>query len=296
MTEKKLSSAASSLIMASVYLFTIGASILIGMFLPIESPLFKAAAVDGIATVIIFAFSMLFNNSSMYDPYWSAAPIVFVGYWVGASAESLTLRSALILLLTAIWGVRLTFNFWRRWKGIHHEDWRYADYRVSAKKLYWVLSFFGFHLFPTIIVFAAGVPIYYAVTSSAAFNLVDIAAAIIAVIAILIEAGADSQMRRHVLTGGGNAKTYRSGLWAYSRHPNYFGEVLFWWGMFVFVSAADFDHWWTVFGPLGVTVLFSAISLRLIETRMCERHPDYAQIQKEISILIPWFPRSARKA
>jgi steroid 5-alpha reductase family enzyme len=295
MTDKKLSPAASSLIMASSYLFTIGISILIGSFIPIESPLFKAAAVDGIATVIIFVFSMFFNNSSMYDPYWSAAPIVFVGYW-GATTPSLTLRSALILLLTAIWGARLTFNFWRRWKGIHHEDWRYAGYRQGAKKLYWALSFFGFHLFPTIIVFLAGVPIYFSVTSTAAFSYIDVAAGVIAVTAILIEAVADSQMRRHVLAGSGDSKTYRSGLWAYSRHPNYFGEILFWWGMFFFVLAADFGHWWTVFGPLGVTVLFAGVSLRLIETRMCERHPDYPRIQQEISILIPWFPKERKSA
>ena len=201
-----------------------------------------------------------------------------------------------MLLLTAFWGARLTFNFLRRWQGMRHEDWRYASYRARAKKWYWPLSFFGFHLFPTVIVFAAGVPIFYATTASKGLNVVDALAAIVTLAAIVIEAVSDKQMRRYVLSENRNAGTYRGGLWAYSRHPNYFGEVLFWWGMFLFVMAADPHHYWTVFGPVLVTALFVFVSLPLIEDRMCVSHPDYPTLQKEISILIPWFPKSGKKA
>ena len=81
------------------------------------------------------------------------------------------------------------------------------------------------------------------------------------------------------------------GLWAYSRHPNYFGEIMFWWGIFFFGLAADFHYWWTIIGPVSVTLLFTVISIPLMEKRNLERRPDYAKVRESIPVLIPWFPK-----
>ena len=81
-----------------------------------------------------------------------------------------------------------------------------------------------------------------------------------------------------------------SGLWAYSRHPNYFGEVLFWWGLYLFALTAAPSYWWTVAGPVLITLLFIFISVPLIEKHMKKRKPDYAVKRQGVSAWIPWFP------
>ncbi len=286
------SRANSLFIMASVYAFVIAVSIYIGGILPIASPLVKAGVVDLIATLMIFAFSVTFDNSSMYDPYWSVAAIVFVGYWSipGNATENLTPRTVLVISLLTLWGIRLTYNFLKHWQGLHHEDWRYAEFRDRSKMTYWLVSFLGFHFFPTVIVFVASVPIFHAIASTTTINIIDVIAGIVTMLAILIEATADAQMRAFVKSGAEG--TFRGGLWAYSRHPNYFGEVLFWWGMFLFAIAAATANWKFIFGPLAVTMLFLTVSLPLIEKRMKTKHRDYQQICREVSILIPWFPKT----
>jgi len=280
-------------VMWAAYLWAIAIALTIGSQLPVASPLIKAGIVDLIATVMIFAISVVFDNSSIYDPYWSVAPIVMTGYWVlSASGDEIaSLRGVVVLFLVAAWGIRLTVNFIAHWKGMQHEDWRYEEYREKAGRLYWVVSFFGFHLIPTVIVFAGCVPIYFACTSRIALGAMDAVAVVITLAAVVVETVADAQMRAAQATGEYDSATFRGGIWAFSRHPNYLGEIMFWWGMYFFGLAADLGYWWTIFGPLGVTVLFLVVSLPLIETRMVERRADYREVQAEVSKLVPWFPK-----
>jgi steroid 5-alpha reductase family enzyme len=288
----RMSRRTSLAVIWAAYLWTIAVSWAIGSFLPVDSPLAKAAIIDVIATVMVFAFSVIFNNSSFYDPFWSVAPIFLAGYWTmnGWDGSGAHWRALFVMLLVTLWGVRLTVNFLTRWRGMRHEDWRYEDFRERAGSAYWVVSFFGFHLVPTIIVFAACVPVYYACTGGQAFGLIDVVATVVTLIAILIETVADAQMRSAVANGDMSDTTFRGGLWNYSRHPNYFGEVVFWWGLYLFALGVDTGLWWTIFGPLGVTVLFLVVSLPLIEDRMRRRRPDYEHVRLEVSALIPWPP------
>ena len=288
-----MSSRTSLSVMWAADLWAVAVSFTIGFQLPVASPLVKAGIVDVIATVMIFAISVIFNNSSIYDPYWSVAPVVMTGYWVLQVPGDLTvsLRGIIVFLLVALWGIRLTGNFLKHWKGMQHEDWRYVDFRERTGRFYWVVSFFGFHLVPTLIVFAGCVPIYYACTTRSSLGVIDVVAIAVILSAIAIETVADTQMRAAVAAGEHDGTTFRGGLWAYSRHPNYLGEIMFWWGMYIFALAADPGSWWTVFGPFGVTLLFLLVSLPLIETRMIERRSDYREIQAEVPKLVPWFPR-----
>ena len=99
------------------------------------------------------------------------------------------------------------------------------------------------------------------------------------------------QMRSALAHGEMSDTTFRGGLWRYSRHPNYFGETLFWWGLYLFALGVDTGLWWTIFGPLGVTALFLFVSLPLIEDRMRKRRPDYEDVRLEVSAFIPWIPK-----
>jgi steroid 5-alpha reductase family enzyme len=108
--------------------------------------------------------------------------------------------------------------------------------------------------------------------------------------AILIEALADEQLRAFVKSGQASGAIMQSGLWAYSRHPNYFGEMTFWWGMWLFGMAADPAGWWTLVGPVCITIMFVYASIPMLDQRSIERRPDYAEHMKRVSGLVP-LPR-----
>jgi steroid 5-alpha reductase family enzyme len=255
-------------------------------------PLVLVLVADVVATVVIFIFSFIFKNSSFYDPYWSVIPIVIVAYfaWLGAGIGD-PLRIGMLVFLVSFWGVRLTYNWVRGWTGLHHEDWRYVDFQRTTGKWYWLVSFSGIHLFPTILVFLGCMALYPAmVLPGRALNALDVFAFLFTFGAVLIELIADEQLHRFkkIKKPG---ETLTSGLWAYSRHPNYFGEVSFWWGLFFFAMAADPTAWWTIVGALSMTLLFFFISIPMIDKRMLKRRKDYEQIMKRIPAIVPWFPK-----
>lgn len=262
-------------------------------FLGLSSTLWLAAAADLAATVVVFAFSVALDNSSVYDPYWSVAPVPLLVYWMIDTA-AVTTRQIVVIALVLIWAARLTANWVRRWRGLADEDWRYADYR-KLKLAYWPVSFLGFHLFPTVIVFLGCAAVFPAfIPGSRSLGVLDIVAAVVTLAAILIEAGADRQLRRFLATRKSSSEILETGLWAMSRHPNYFGEVLFWWGVFLFGLAANPAWWWTVIGPVVVTGLFLGVSIPMMDRRMLARHPSYARIIATRSAFLPLPPQRNR--
>ena len=107
--------------------------------------------------------------------------------------------------------------------------------------------------------------------------MLDVLAVLVTAAAIAVEAGADRQLRRFLTSPRKPGQILDTGLWAFSRHPNYFGEVLFWWGVWLFGLAADPSRWWTIVGPAGITALFLGISVPMMDKRMLARHPGYAE-------------------
>ena len=196
------------------------------------------------------------------------------------------------------WGGRLTFNWARGWTGLDHEDWRYVDFRARSPRFYWMISFFGLHLSPTLIVFAGLAAVFPAlVWSGRDPGLVDLVAFGVGVCGIGLEWLADRQLRRFVIGDRLPGETLRSGLWRYSRHPNYLGELLIWWSLFLFGLAADPD-WakWAVLAPLAMTAMFLFVSIPLLEKRSLERRAHYQQVIDETSMLIPLPPRRTAAA
>jgi len=275
------------------YLATITACILIYPFFSHYHPILTALILDVFATIMIFGLSVIFNNSSFYDPYWSVTPIPIVIFWVWIVGEDTGnhIRQALIFALIFIWGVRLTINWIKRWKGMQDEDWRYANFRKKFKGFYWIISFFGIHLFPTLVVFLGLVAIYPAlVMSERPLGVIDLIAFIITLAAIVIETLSDKQLHDYLKKDDRKA-FLDTGLWKYSRHPNYFGEVLFWIGIFLFSLGLETFYWWTLAGPIAMILLFAFISIPMIDKRMLERKKGYDEYIKKTSGLLLKKPR-----
>ena len=261
----------------------------VGWTLRDRHPILVAAAADLIATLVVFAFSVGYDNSSLYDPYWSVAPLPIAIYWSAASGP----RQILLLALTALWGVRLTGNWAARWRGMRDEDFRYQEIRRRTGRLYWPASFVSIHLMPTIWVFLGLLPLYPALARPSPITALDFVALVVTAAAIAIEATADRQLRLFLRTRSDPAAVFDQGLWASCRHPNYLGELLFWWGLFLFGMAAQPAWAWSVVGPLSITLLFALISVPWMDRRLLLRHPAWAQTMKSLPALLPW-PRRGK--
>ena len=280
-----------------VYLAALAAAWLCVRLMQGGHPLFVAFTADLAATVVVFVFSMVFDNSSIYDPYWSVAPPFIVLFWLTTAGFPGTLpaRSIIVAALVIVWAARLTFNWVRRWTGIGHEDWRYRDFRGRCGSLYWPVSFFAIHLFPTLIVFLCCLPLYRAVApsgeSAGPLGLIDLAAAAVTAGAVLIETAADRQLHRHRQRSPRPGRILDSGLWARCRHPNYLGEVLFWWGVYLFGLAASPSRWWLIVGPLAMTGLFVGVSVPWMDRHLLARKQGYAEHMQRVPALLPRLSR-----
>ena len=259
-----------------------------------QSPLWNMFWADIAATVAIFVFSRLYKNSSFYDAYWSVIPPLIALYWtMAATAQGIDMtRAWLVVILVWLWGIRLTANWATFWPGLEHEDWRYAPIKTNAGKWNALADFSAIHLFPTVIVFAACLPIYAAVAMDARpLNALDYLAAAVTLIAILIELVSDIQLHRF-LTHRKPGEIMKTGLWALSRHPNYFGEWLFWVGLALFGLAAVPSAWfWVVPGAVAMLVMFLVASIPMIDKRSVERRPEYQAHMARVSGFVPWFPK-----
>jgi steroid 5-alpha reductase family enzyme len=248
---------------------------------------------DLVATVVIFAFSRSYGNSSFYDAYWSVIPPLIALFWlaVGDSQVS-TLREVLVLGLVLYWATRLTLNWAVYWEGMHHEDWRYALLRERSPNMAVLTDFFGIHLFPTLQVFAGMLPIYAVYClGDTAFNWLDVLAALVTFSAVTLQLVSDRQLHRFIAQRQ-EGEQLHTGLWAWSRHPNYCGELGFWLGLFLFgLAAYPTGWWWMILGVVLMTLMFLFASIPMMEKRSLERRPEYQQIIDSTSMLIPWPPR-----
>ena len=273
-------------IVALAYALALVVALAVGWALRDRHPILVAAAADLVATLMVFCFSVGCNNSSLYDPYWSVIPLPVAIYW--ASVGEPGLWQLLLLALVALWGARLTGNWAARWRGIRDEDFRYQEIRGRTGRLYWPASLFSIHLLPTIWVFLGLLPLYPALVRPSPMTALAIAAFMVTAAAIAIETIADQQLRAFLRARRDPEAVLDKGLWAYCRHPNYLGEVLFWWGLYLFGLAAEPAWAWSVVGPLSITLLFVFISVPWMDRRLLLRHPAWAQSMKSLPALLPW--------
>lgn len=184
----------------------------------------KILYLDITFTILIFMASNVFKNASLYDPYWSVVPpvlMVYALYLLDAfSAFNLVVLGGIVL-----WAIRLTYNWMVMWQGFNHQDWRYTMLKEKSGSFYPIVTFLGIHLFPTLIVYAQIMVFIRMVVLQGSFNLISLFGVLITVSAIIIQYLSDEQMR-DFKQNPGEKRIIDVGLWQYSRHPNYFGEVM----------------------------------------------------------------------
>ncbi|MFD4325699.1 DUF1295 domain-containing protein [Nocardioides sp. NPDC058538] len=254
-----------------------------------------ALIADVLATLVIFAASRLHKNSSFYDAYWSVVPPLLLLYWWASAGEDVPdVRVILVALVVLGWSIRLTGNWVCAFPGLHHEDWRYPLFRERAGRFEWIVDLAAIHLIPTFQVFLGSLPIYVAVTRTGqGVGWLDIAACALGLGAVALEFGADLQMHRFTRDSQPGQVMDR-GLWGWSRHPNYFGEISFWFSLALFGLAASPDDWWWLFaGTVAMTAMFLGASIPMMEKRSLERRPAYQDVIDRVPRLVPRPPKAA---
>ena len=239
------------------------------------------------ATLIIFLFSNIHKNSRIYDPFWHVAPIPIVFYIANQSSLSY-FEQTLVLSAFLFWALRLTYNWFLNWVNLEHEDFRYIDLKNNKKLLAFVYDLFGIHLIPTLIVNASLYPIYVALSSD---NLNDLIyfGFILIILAVTLQYISDTQMRNFRKDKNNSVKTMRYGLWKYSRHPNYLGEVTFWFGIYIFALASESALIWLLASPLTMLALFVFISCPMMDNRSLEKRSDYKEYMDKTPQLFMWY-------
>ncbi|HET6151670.1 MAG TPA: DUF1295 domain-containing protein [Marmoricola sp.] len=250
---------------------------------------------DGIATLIVFAASRLHHNSSFYDAYWSVAPpLLMLAWWLRAGTPASDGRLWLVSVVMLAWAIRLTGNWIYAFPGLHHEDWRYPMLRGKAGNAEAVVDLMGIHVFPTLQVFLGLLPVYVVLTRATHdVNWLDCVALVVGLGAVLLELVADVQMYRFAASKQ-PGQAMDEGLWAWSRHPNYFGEFGFWVSLALFaIAAAPHDWWWCLLGSVGMLAMFLGASIPMMEERSLERRPSYAEVIARVPMFFPRPPRRA---
>lgn len=246
------------------------------------------------ATLLLWLVGLLRRNPSVFDPYWGLAPMAVAAAWAQDPASALACPSRQLLVLTLVfaWGLRLTYHWWCTTARHAHEDWRYTDMRRSSGRLFPLVNLVVIHLAPTLMLGLACAAAYPAlVTGTRPLGALDLLAALWTLAAIVLEATADRQMRAFRAGPRPDGEIHERGLWAWARHPNYLGELGFWWGLHLFSRAADPGAAWSAIGPVIITAMFVFYSAPALDQRMASRYPAYRDYMRRVPSLLPRAPR-----
>ncbi len=280
MNKIKQSRAASFAVVTLVYIFAAVAGIVLYRHLPYAWWLSLLLA-DVAATVLTFAFSVLFANASVYDPYWSVQPpVILIAFAVGRDRTAL---GVLLLVAVCFWAVRLTANWAYTFGNLTHQDWRYTMLCEKTGVFYPLINFVGIHMVPTLVVWGCILPAVYAVRGGLAANVGSVLFVCVSLGAATMQGIADVQMHRFRKNRDG--AFCRHGLWKHSRHPNYLGEILMWWGVALATVCAAPQARYLCGGALANTALFLCVSIPLAEGRQCKKD-GYAAYRAQTRTLL----------
>ncbi len=243
--------------------------------------------------VILLYFTVIFilgtaqKNNGIVDIAWGPGFVV-AAWFALLYRETFSLAELSVTLMTTLWGLRLGLHIWARNKN-KPEDFRYAAMRSKWGKHVVLRSFFQIYLLQAIFLSVISLPL--TLTPSGIFNTLAYTAGITVFIAgFLFEAIGDRQLRNFNNNPQNKGKVMQTGLWKYTRHPNYFGEALLWWGIFV-TAAGGGTSLLSALGPLIITLLLLFVSgVPLLEKAMQNR-PGYAEYAGRTSIFFPWFQK-----
>ena len=243
--------------------------------------------------VAIWLVSLALRNSGIVDIFWGSGFVIVT--WVSyALVDGYLPRRLLLAALVTIWGLRLSLYLLWRTRG-KPEDFRYARWRQESGSRWWWVSFFKVFLLQGVLLWIISAPLIVAEFSPtpASLGLVEALAVGIWAIGFFFEAVGDWQLSRFKADPANHGKLLETGVWRTTRHPNYFGDAVQWWGFYLFAVAAGGA--WTIFSPLLMTFLLIRVSgAGMLEKTLQDSKPGYRAYMERTSPFVPWFRRGPR--
>jgi steroid 5-alpha reductase family enzyme len=239
--------------------------------------------------LVTWIFSLAKHDVSMVDSLWALMFFLAASVYFG-TAPAPGLTSLIVLVMVGLWALRLSaYITWRNWG--EGEDRRYQQIRernqpgFAYKSLYLVFGLQG------VLAWIISLPLLTAIHASAPLDWMNSLGILLWLIGMVFEAGGDWQLTRFKADPANQGKVLDSGLWRYTRHPNYFGNALIWWGFFLLALAAG--GWWTIVSPLLMTFLLLKVSgVSLLEQDISDRRPAYRAYIQRTNAFFPGPPRS----
>ena len=240
--------------------------------------------VDVIATVIVWFGGVLLRTASAYDPYWSIQTLIIYTFVV-SKHNNWNFATISLFVVIFIYSLRLTMNFIVGFHSLSYVDWRYKMLKEKSGKAYQLVNLFGICMFPTLVVYSASLPaIAYANLTE--YSFLDAIGLSIILFGTLLEFVSDLQMKKFVKVRNDRSEVLNKGLWKYSRHPNYLGEILIWFGVALTLIVSHLNYWYLAAGSIVNLLMFLFISIPMEEKHFKAYKPDYEQYKKETSVLL----------
>jgi len=248
--------------------------------------------VTGVLVFLVWLVSVKLADVSIVDIFWGFGFVViaWLTFLATANNSPATGRRLLLAVLTTIWGLRLTLHLARRKIG-EPEDHRYQAMRHSIGPRFWLISLGVVFGLQGLIMNIVALPIMAGPFEQAPLGVPAVVGVVLWAIGLTFEALGDWQLARFKADPGNRGKVLDQGLWRYTRHPNYFGDFLVWWGLYLVAVGGQF--WWTVIGPVLMSVLLMRVSgVTLLERSLQASKPAYAEYQRRTSAFFPRPPRN----
>lgn len=249
------------------------------------------AASAGVMT-LAWLVCLATGKASVADSFWGPG-FAAVSWVVYSAGPGETFRNLLLALMVSLWGCRLclylTLRNWNR-----PEDGRYRAIRENMGRGFWWKSLFKIFLVQAVLVWVVSLAAQLAQMSSGPAHpgFFDLLGVFLWVAGFGFESVADHQMMMFKKDPGNRGKVLDRGLWAYSRHPNYFGETLMWWGIYCMALQTGYGPAGLI-SPVVITWLLIRVSgIRITETHTRQSRPEYAEYQRKVSPFIPWFRKA----
>jgi len=237
-----------------------------------------------------FVISLVRKRNDVADVAWGLGFVLMA--WLSLYlADGYGIRGLVVTALVTVWGSRLAWHIHSRNKG-GKEDYRYRTWREEWGKWFYLRSFFQVYLLQGALLFLIVLPVVVINRNvELPFGVTGALGIAIWLLGFFFEVVGDWQLARFIKNPANKGKLMTSGLWRYTRHPNYFGEVTLWWGIWLIALSAPYGAL-TIIGPLTITVLILRVSgVPMLEKKMAE-HPDFAAYKQRTSVFIPWFRKS----
>ena len=252
---------------------------------------FLALGVNAAIGIVAWAWSVARRNVAIVDSLWSLMILAALASYVAFSGE-LTERGVLLLTLVGLWALRLSAHITIRSLG-EPEDRRYQEIRANNQPHFWLKSLYIVFGLQAFLAWVIALPAVAAAAAPAPLGWLDLAAVLVWATGMYFEVVGDWQLMRFQRERTSSDQVLDTGLWRYTRHPNYFGEALLWWG--VFLAALATGAWWAIVSPILMTFLLLRVSgVALLEKDIADRRPAYRDYVERTSAFLPAPPKPQR--